>query len=175
MLKNRYNIIKVKINYFGVILVKKAELEARKFFQNNNLSCPINLAQIAKIIDGVILEGEFEEEGAICIITDSKTYICVDKNQEEGQKRFNVAHEAGHKILKHEGRIFASSGNIKPFYEKQADVFASELLIPRIELKKNAPRFNFDVQKLKEYFVVSEKAMVVKMKICNLPINNTIY
>ncbi|PRX24042.1 uncharacterized protein DUF955 [Orenia metallireducens] len=155
--------------------IKHAEIVARQFLKKHKLKVPINIEEIAKLLNIRVTYASFEGDGAILYNGKAKLII-VNKNQEIGQLRFNIAHEISHFLLKHRGKIFNTHpGDEKPLYEKCADTCASELLIPRNELKRKHYQFNGDIQKLKNYFQVSEKAMITKMNILNLPYHNTFY
>lgn len=156
--------------------IKHAEIEARRFLAEHSLSLPLNLEEVAKLLDTKITYASFQGDGAILYKGNKYNLIIANKNQELGQLRFNIAHEISHCLLKHEGTFFHTHpGNDKPIYEKCADTCASELLIPRLELKRKYPLFNGDVKKLKKHFMVSEKAMVTKLQILNLSYTNTFY
>lgn len=85
--------------------------------------------------------------------------------------RFTLAHELGHIFLNHDKRDFYDaeaarelsedmSDNVKPAKEKEADAFASELLIPMEQLKKFQGELK-NLDKLAEIFQVSKPAMSI--------------
>ena len=160
-----------------VKLYNKVKIVARKLIKETE--APIKLNPILDDLNVVKLECKFEKEGALLYRDAEDKIILVNKDQPLGQKRFNIAHEIGHLALNHKGIIMQSSSHPlkqnKSKKEKEADVFASELLIPSTCLKREAFKCQFDVQQLKRKFKVSEQAMVVKMKILNLPYKNTRY
>ncbi len=156
--------------------IKHAEIIARKFLAKHSLSFPLNLEKAAKLLNTKITYESFKGDGAILYKGNKYNLIVASKDQEFGQLRFNIAHEIAHCLLEHEGTFFHTHpGKNKPIYEKCADTCASELLIPRLELKRKYHLFNGDVKKLKQHFGVSEKAMVTKLQILNLSYTNTFY
>jgi len=152
----------------------KTKLKARKIIKELELDHPVDIDVLLKKLDIVLLEGNFESPSAMLWRDSEDDIILIDKNQSIGEYRFNCLHEIGHIVLGHEEVIMQVSDK-KTYKEKAADIFASEVLIPKTKVKKAAHKFNFDIQKLKEYFIVSEKAMVVKMKVLDLPYKNTRY
>ncbi|GAB6100398.1 hypothetical protein JCM16358_22770 [Halanaerocella petrolearia] len=159
-----------------MLKIKKAEIVARKFLQKHRLKVPLDIEQVASLLNIKITYGSFVGDGAILYKEEEISVIAANKDQDPGQLRFNLAHEMSHCLLKHRGKIFRTyKGKNKPVYEKCADACASELLMPRNELKRKSFELSGDVQKLKEYFVVSEQAVVTKMKILKLPYTNTFY
>ena len=87
------------------------------------------------------------------------------------RQRFTLAHELGHIFLKHSKRDLYDAEEVreigeeltdqsKPPKEKEADAFASELLIPRDKLKKYEADIK-DIDKLAAIFHVSKEAMTI--------------
>jgi Zn-dependent peptidase ImmA (M78 family) len=116
---------------------------------------------------------------AMLIKNKNHKVIIVDERQTLGQKRFNVAHELAHDILEHEGNIFTSRKAInlkdKSSTDQQADIFASELLIPTPVLKRKAHKYNYNLGLLARKFKVTRQAMITKMKIKKIYYNDNLY
>ena len=85
--------------------------------------------------------------------------------------RFTLAHELGHIFLNHDKREFYdpevareagedAPKNAKPAKEREADAFASELLIPIEQLKKHQSDLK-NLDKLAGIFQVSKHAMSI--------------
>jgi hypothetical protein len=75
--------------------------------------------------------------------TGTKGIIYVKRSmKEEGRKRFTIAHEIGHFILHADKKLSCSSSDIEGWTEdqenpeRQADSFASELLLPSREVRE---------------------------------------
>lgn len=106
----------------------------------------------------------------------SRRLIAVNEAHHEHRKRFTLAHELGHFLLGHEvdeveEQISAygayESGIIEqdeqlPDVEREANEFASELLIPMAMIKKDYQRLR-DAKQLAARYQVSESAMWVSL------------
>lgn len=61
--------------------------------------------------------------------------IHINKNEPEVRQRFTMAHEIGHVVMNHSGNPFRVKNNnteiINQHYERMANKFAAELLMPR--------------------------------------------
>ncbi len=105
--------------------------------------------------DGALLRSRTGPSGRILVRQDMR---------ETGRKRFTIAHEIGHFVLHRQQRVSCSSAEIANWKddqtdpERQADGFASELLLPSAEVKKQIggqwPGFQV-VQQIAAYFDVS--------------------
>ena len=140
-----------KLNQVPTDLKKLVEGLGLKFIELND----------PEDIDGAILEIEGKPKMAVLNTTKSIT-----------RQRFTLAHELGHIFLNHtkrdvydgetsrenEGEF--SSKSSKPPKETEADIFASELLIPYEQLKKHADKLG-DLDGLAELFQVSKQAMTI--------------
>lgn len=103
------------------------------------------------------------------------TVIAINSAMSLGRQRFSLAHEFYH--LYYDKNMLSvcgtriGNGNM---IEKQADLFASEFLIPAAELDRRAKRYASknkdgkltldDIIRLEQYFGVSHKAMVIRIK-----------
>jgi hypothetical protein len=92
-----------------------------------------------------------------------------------GRRRFTIGHEVGHYLLHQEEapRIFCRSGDIvdaeeeppaegpapKPPVESEADAFAAALLMPEHLIRPCYDRHGRDVERIREIFGCSRKAM----------------
>ena len=74
------------------------------------------------------------------------------------RRRFTVAHEIGHIVLEHIPREGVSEQVSKNAQEKEANVFASELLIPRADLKKFVANKDKSLSDIKNRYEVSKEA-----------------
>ena len=136
----------------------KVPTELIKIFQILGLKY-IELSD-AEDIDGAILE--IESKPAIAVLNRAKPIQ---------RQRFTLAHELGHIFLEHskrdlydaeESRADAENPMVrtKPPKEVEADIFASELLIPYEQLKKYHSEIN-NIEKLVSIFQVSKQAMTL--------------
>ena len=110
-------------------------------------------------------------DGAIMEIKGKPAIAVLNKAKSLQRQRFTLAHELGHIFLKHTGRDIYDSDEIrensnklisktKPPQETEADIFASELLIPYEQLKKYTADIN-NIDKLANTFLVSKQAITI--------------
>lgn len=147
---------------------------ARRFLKKNNLySFPVDLRKAALItgamvfyeklpkISGFVLEGDHPDFPYIIGINSQKPYF---------HRRFTIAHELGHIFLNHikKAKILCEKQNIlkdeTPF-EREANIFASELLVPTDKLKQ-IMHYNFSINKLSDFFQVSRE--VIKYRLSSI-------
>lgn len=96
--------------------------------------------------------------------------MTINKDLIYGRKRFTIAHEFGHVILKHLEIKSYWQDKIMPiqkknYIESEADAFAAELLMPAAKLKHLF--FNEKIQnpsELADIFGVSNSAMKIRIK-----------
>ncbi|GAB6138011.1 ImmA/IrrE family metallo-endopeptidase [Halanaerobaculum tunisiense] len=154
--------------------LKQAELKARNFLNQYNFEIPINLNRAAKLLKVKIKLADINTESATLYKGRHKNLIIISQHQSKAQQRFNIAHELAHLLLNHTGKVFTSyeaEEKTKPLREKQADICASELLIPTLALKKKVHRCKYDLDKLAKSFKVTRQAMATKLDIKNIPYN----
>jgi len=113
-------------------------------------------------------------DGAIIEIDNIPSIAVLNKAKPIQRQRFTLAHELGHMFLKHKERDIYDpeserekneeelSHYKKPPKEAEADVFASELLMPFDQIKKHQNNID-DINKLCEIFQVSKQAMTLAL------------
>ncbi len=106
---------------------------------------------IKKVISGAYLSNAYLSDGSR-----TKAILVSDQEHGEWRKRFTIAHELGHHFL-HEETIISFRRDNSP-KEREADVFAAEILMP-IELIKQEYAKNHNVHELATIFNVSFQAM----------------
>jgi len=146
---------------------------ARKILKQHKIhDVPTNLQVICEKLglEYVELDDPNELDGAVLEL-DGTRVAMLNKAKPFVRARFTLAHELGHIFLNHDKREFYDAEvareygedmpeNQKPAKEKEADAFASELLIPMEQLKK----FQGDLKspdKLAGMFQVSKPAMAI--------------
>ncbi len=109
---------------------------------------------------------------ALFVETDDACYFAVNSCHHLHRKRFSVAHEFGHILLKHNVGYYDSDISIdnpldaqshnssEDAFEKEANAFAGELLIPLDMLKKEFGKTP-EIGVLAGAFLVSQDAMAV--------------
>lgn len=75
------------------------------------------------------------------------------------RKRFSVAHEIGHLILGHSIKNDIFSYSTKDATEVEANIFASELLMPYDWLKRDLKESGVNIENLSKKYWVSKEAL----------------
>lgn len=84
--------------------------------------------------------------------------IIINKNFSNDRKRFTLAHELGHLLMHNENEFPISSYRDK---EKEANLFASEFLMPEMAIRNSLFRLKFgDLGELKQYWLTSMSSIV---------------
>ena len=109
---------------------------------------------------------EIEKFDGVSFITDKGfPVIIVNKNFSNDRKRFTIAHELGHILLHNENLYPISSYRDK---EKEANIFASEFLMPEDEIKNSLRQLKMsDLGDLKSYWLTSMSSVIRKAKDLN--------
>ena len=127
-----------------------------------------NLLEVAEINGVIIVEANMSDETLDAVsewIGDRPFIMLTDNGESAVRRRFNIAHEIGH-ILLH-GDIESihdyTSQELKNVIEKQANYFASCLLLPENGFLKSLLSTNLDFYiELKKYWKVSIQAMIMR-------------
>lgn len=109
---------------------------------------------------------EIEKFDGVSFLTDKGfPLIIVNKNFSNDRKRFTIAHELGHILLHNENLYPISSYRDK---EKEANVFASEFLMPENEIRNSLKQLKMsDLGDLKSYWLTSMSSLIRKAKDLN--------
>lgn len=139
--------------------------EARNFYLNYINKCPADLTQLCKDFGWDILMDDLRGEDGYTIMTPGgKVTICCDNSfssMATNRYRFTIAHEIGHIVLGHvKMNVFRLSKANRIKIDKQADLFASEILMPYSEL---AFLEDISTRELAKKFEVSYQAMDVRL------------
>lgn len=122
---------------------------------------PINLGVICRWLGIEVYSQPCHAFGALFLAGKGRSILLVNSSQPQGRARFSVAHELGHLLLRH-----APVGHIgeprDSDQERQADRFASELLMPADLLREDCRRLSFDV--LCRRYRVSRQAMRIRLE-----------
>lgn len=150
-------------NYSNIIRIRNYAKEV--LFQSSQSAPPVNLQKILKLYDLELEKVEFPREvidalridsisGLVCL-DDSKIFI--NNRDSTYRQRFTIAHELGHIILKHPATTKSKSHSQSKF-EKDADLFAAELLMPFEWLKRDLDSGQIKYCEIKLKYLVSDKA-----------------
>ncbi|MCL2874272.1 MAG: ImmA/IrrE family metallo-endopeptidase [Defluviitaleaceae bacterium] len=154
---------------------------AKDVLANNwNGELPVDLEKICeeygiKIIYENLEPLEKEHKGekisGVMLISDKNNkFIVVNQNDVDTRQRFTIAHELGHYFLHMNGhedknRSIVSFRGRSNKMEREANIFAAELLMPAEEVKRIYNSTPFPVAfYLAEIFDVSEIAMGIRLK-----------
>lgn len=136
---------------------------------------PIDLKRIVEVKGFVYMEVDTfpNDVSALFIAKGGQNYALVNSKHHPNRRRFSLAHELGHIILSHKGVDLEKVSTIdtppenngdsrhRDAREKEADIFASALLIPLALLKKEHSKKEIDIDKLAKVFAVSPQAMTI--------------
>lgn len=148
--------------------IKKIARELRNKWGIGQTQPIRNLIEIAEVHGIVVSEANMSDDklDAVSKWIEGRPFILLTSNNESAVRRnFNVAHEIGH-ILLHESveSIHEYNANVlKNTIEKQANMFASHLLMPDDVFSDSLISTNLEFYvELKKYWNVSIQAMVMK-------------
>ena len=154
------------------------------FKETGLISIPAEVVAMASFYGFSVYELEMDDKVSGMIIVgdknlkdfDTDKVIVVNSNHAATRKRFTVAHELGHYILKNRPQKCYAHRDSSEVYnpeEKDANSFASALLMPEEDVKKFANSF-FDntfgdadlmiIPKVARRYNVSESAAEVRLK-----------
>lgn len=112
-------------------------LAARKFHLSDDL--PVSLSHICEINNIEIRVGRLADIAGYYMERDGRRIIVVNGFNAKPRRRFSVAHELGHVVLRHGPVKLMMSGHIATqpnWQEAQANAFAAELLMPKLALAR---------------------------------------
>lgn len=136
---------------------------------------PVDLKRIVEVKGYVYMEVDTfpNDVSALFIAKDGKNYALVNAKHHPNRRRFSLAHELGHIILQHSVADLEEVSTIdtppeskndsipKDAREKEADMFASALLMPLEMLRKEHAKKGADIETLANTFAVSQQAMKI--------------
>nr|WP_315103244.1 ImmA/IrrE family metallo-endopeptidase [uncultured Fretibacterium sp.] len=122
---------------------------------------PVNLGVICRWLGIEVYAQPCRAFGALFLLREGRGVLLVNSSLPQGRARFSIAHELGHLLLRHNplGRIGEPRD---PDQERQADRFASELLMPESLLREDCEKLPFEV--LCRRYRVSRQAMRIRLE-----------
>jgi len=168
------------------VSVQAAKLTAEKLIDRLGIrTAPIPVERIAEQLDlRIVFDDLGEDISGLLVARDGSASIAVRRSDAPTRKRFTIAHEIGHFVMRHhrqrnelvhadphEQVIYRSpraSEGLDPI-EIQANQFAASLLMPAKLVRQHAERLGLpltdgDVKTLaKSVFEVSEEAMTIRL------------
>lgn len=136
---------------------------------------PIDVDTVAKALGFKVVPFDFpNQRKGMVVIEQGIKAIGVNKNHPKSLQRYTVAHELGHYLNGHshyENELIDDETRFHDHHfqqEREADLFAAELLMPKDFLEKDLAEIGLDIQKLLEKYQVSEQAMWIRLTSLNL-------
>ena len=122
---------------------------------------PVNLGVICRWLGIEVYAQPCRAFGALFLLRGGRGVPLVNSSLPQGRARFSIAHELGHLLLRHNplGRIGEPRD---PDQERQADRFASELLMPESLLRGDCEKLPFEA--LCRRYRVSRQAMRIRLE-----------
>ncbi len=131
---------------------------------------PVDVEKIAAFFSiHVVPYTNFPERISGMIVRDKRgdredVYIGYNANQAKVRQRFTIAHELGHFLSGHDDLKIVEDGFDKDtIKEKEANSFASELLMPRDLLLADMKGGKYDIPSLAKRYMVSEQAISIRL------------
>lgn len=105
-----------------------------------------------------------------CAKTDDDLLIVINSSNSKGRQNFTLAHELYHALYEDSDEWFICNTKVMNDAEKNAELFASLLLLPNAALYEFINKHDIeawsldDIIKCEQYFNISHKAMLVRLK-----------
>ena len=159
------------------------EKQAYRFREQNGISSSdaINLHSLLIKLDVNVLYSPLSEKfsGMAIITGDGSKFMMINSNCSIGRQNFTLAHELYHLFVQTGFKYYACNAgafNRRDIEEFNADNFASNLLMPEYGILVLIPDLEITqknitlstIVKLEQYFGVSRKAMLLRLKDLNL-------
>lgn len=130
---------------------------------------PVPLEQVVEKMGLKIVEFDFHNDIS-AVLKPEHNVIGVNKKHHSVRRRFSVAHELGHFLLGHKiGQEIIDEEFNKPFpIEKEANAFASALLMPASWMKDSVAKKGLDLEELAKTYDVSKQALTIRLLSLNL-------
>lgn len=141
----------------------------RRFIKLHNICPPPNLDYIARALSAEICYERMPlRVDAVTIpLRGGGFIVIVNTSHSENRMRFTIAHELGHIALGHHNygiSLFHLANRSNPI-EREADIFASELLMPAAHVKHLVFGCGWrDINILCKFYGVSKQAMEIKIE-----------
>lgn len=166
--------------------IRLARLRAEALIEELRIEHPpVSVLDIAGVLGIPIIYADLGPDVSGLLVSDhASAKICIQETDPEVRKRFSIAHELGHFVLRHQfapgEHIHVDKGNfishrgplaaagIDP-KEIEANQFAASLLMPHRLLQREiaqlgkGPVLDQHVLKLATQFEVSEQAMTIRL------------
>ncbi|MEA4809885.1 hypothetical protein SDC9_68320 [bioreactor metagenome] len=135
---------------------------------------PVNLKRLLLDLNVLTMYAPMSETfSGMCIKRKNSSFILINSNHSRGRQHFTIAHEFFHLFIQDNFELHVCNPGVnKEPQEKEADFFASLLLMPEMGILRMLPEAELEnkkvslasVIKLEQYFGVSRTAMLVRLK-----------
>jgi Zn-dependent peptidase ImmA (M78 family) len=132
---------------------------------------PVPVEDAAKLLNIKIVEyDKFASNFSGTLVKgENITVLGINPTHSQIRRRFTIAHEIGHYLLGHDIRdVLEENLERPPNLEREANMFAGELLMPKEFLKKDIKAGISTVPDLAKKYNVSEQAMTIRLLETNL-------
>ncbi len=148
------------------------EIAEKALFGTDLASIPTPIEDVAQRFGLKVVEFDFPDSIS-GVLKKERNVIGVNKKHHPVRQRFTIAHELGHFLLGHD---IGNENDVvdddfdKPIpKEKEANLFASYILMPEDSVKAEVKKINsIDLKHLAKTFNVSEQAMTIRLLNLNL-------
>jgi len=168
-----------------------ARTAAERLIQRFGINkAPVDVYEVARALGlTIVLEDLGSDVSALLVTQGASSVIGVNKNHSDKRRRFSIAHEIGHHVMRHQfqsgehvhvdrgsfisERGTRASAGIDP-KEIEANQFAASLLMPTTVVLEHVARIGrtplseSDIKRLAKDFNVSEQAMTIRLTVLGL-------
>jgi Zn-dependent peptidase ImmA (M78 family) len=152
---------------------KQIEKQVNDLLTSNNITtAPVDIGKIAKSLQLEIVKQDADDKISGMLVNDfgnKKALIGVNRKHHINRQRFTIAHEIGHFLLHHFQGVHFDGENTglqinfrddksasgEDLYEREANLFAAELLMPRTLLEA-------DISKIKNLSLIDKDDLTLK-------------
>ena len=132
---------------------------------------PVPIEEVAKKLGFAVVEFDFPNSIS-GVLKKDRMVIGVNAQHHPIRRRFTIAHELGHFLLGHDigkEEDVVDEDFDKPIHtEKQANIFASCILMPSEWVKSEVQGKTIDLKVMAQKFSVSEQAITIRLLELNL-------
>lgn len=154
--------------------IQDAELLAQRFRTETGISFsePINVKTLLRKYNILTMYRPLSNESyGISIRTENARFIMVNSNTTRGRQHFTIAHEIFHLFYDDDPKPHICNG-MATVIEKNANLFAAALLIPREGLLREIPEEEMlghnpslaTILRLEQFFGVSRNSLLIRLK-----------
>jgi Zn-dependent peptidase ImmA (M78 family) len=153
-------------------------------------TAPVDVRKVASQLGLRVVDEELGEDVSGALVSNpQRAAILVNADHHDNRKRFTIAHELGHYVLRHQfeegGHVHVDRGNYISLRGKrasegvdpkeiEANWFAASLLMPAVLVQEHVAKIGAralhdqHVVRLAEEFSVSEQAMTIRLSTLGL-------